>query len=137
MKRVLIAIAAFSILAAPAAARERAKIHVTCEEADNKLHFKCMAHVMGTKSKKPIDGAELSIKPDMPAMPGAHNIPSVKAKPAGKPGMYAWKMRLDMYGVWALKIIIKGPVRDITVKKIDFKGAGGSKKMNHSKHKHH
>ena len=57
------------------------------------------------------------------------------AKPAGKPGLYKWKMRLDMYGVWALRIIVKGKVRDIMVKKIDFKGGG--KKMKHGKHKHH
>lgn len=136
MKRVLIAVVGVAVLAVPAAARERAKIHVTCEEADSKLHYNCMARVTGRKSKQPIDGARLSIKPDMPSMPGAHNIPSVKAKPAGKPGMYVWKMRLDMYGTWALKIVVKGPVRDIMVKKIDFKGASG-KKMDHSKHKHH
>ena len=136
MKHLLIAAAALGAAAAPAAARERAKIHVTCAESSDTLHYNCMAHVTGRKSKKPIDGASLAIKPDMPSMPGAHNIPVVKAVPAGKPGMYKWKMRLDMYGTWALRIVVKGPVRDIMVKKIDFKGKGG-KKMDHGKHKHH
>ena len=58
---------------------------------------------------------------------GQQPAPEIRnqAKPAGKPGMYMWNMRLSMYGTWALKIIVTGPVRDIMVKKIDFKGQSG------------
>jgi hypothetical protein len=136
MRRILTVAAAAALVAAPAAARERARVQVTCAESSDKLHYDCMLHVIGRKSKRPVDGAEITVKADMPAMPGAHNIPAVKPEPAGKPGMYKWRMRLDMYGVWALRITLKGPVRDIMVKKIDFRGKGGQK-MDHGKHKHH
>ncbi len=136
MKPILIAVAAIAVVASPAAARERAKVQVTCTESANKLHYDCMLHAMGRKSKKPLDGAKITVKADMPSMPGAHNIRPVKANPTGKPGMYTWKMRLDMYGTWALRISLRGAVRDIMVKKIIFRGKPGAK-MNHGKHKHH
>ena len=36
-------------------------------------------------------------------------------------GLYRFKMRLDMHGIWALRITIKGPLRDILVRKIEFR----------------
>jgi hypothetical protein len=45
----------------------------------------------------------------------------VKAKPAGKPGEYTARLELEMHGEWALKLNVRGPARDVIVKKIDFR----------------
>lgn len=138
------AAAAAALLALPQAghAAERVMADVSCKETKTKFVFDCQIMLMGRKSHKPIKGARLNIKADMPAMPMAHNVKPITAKAMGKPGMYHARLHLEMYGEWALKLTVTGPTRDLVIKKHRFgtvkagdemqKGRGG---MDHGKKK--
>jgi len=103
-----------------AAAAERVMADVACKETKTKFVFDCQIVLMGKKSRKPIEGARLNIKADMPAMPMAHNVRPVIATAMGKPGHYRARLHLEMYGEWALRMIVSGPARDIVIKKHRF-----------------
>ena len=121
MRTVLAGMAVIVLSTGPALAKDRAAVKIECKETGTGLVYDCVLHLAGKKNKKPIDGAKVAVKPDMPTMPGAHNIPAAKAKQAGRPGAYGFKMKLDMYGIWALKVTVTGPLRDIVVQKIEFR----------------
>ena len=121
MRTAFVCLAAVALAAAPAIAKDRAAVKIECKETQTGLVYDCVLHLAGKKNKKPLDGAKVAVKPDMPTMPGAHNIPAAEAKPAGTPGAYGFRVKLDMYGVWALKITVTGPLRDIVVQKIEFR----------------
>ncbi|MCY3830229.1 MAG: FixH family protein [Rhodospirillaceae bacterium] len=121
MRIVFAALAAIALSAGPALAKDRAAVKIECKETATSLVYDCMLHLSGRKSEKPVEGARVAVKPDMPTMPGAHNIPAAEAKPAGTPGAYGFRMKLDMYGIWALKVTVTGPLRDIVVQKIEFR----------------
>lgn len=121
MRFVFAGLVAIVLAAGPAIAKDRAAVKIDCAETQTGLVYDCLLHLSGKKSKKAIDGATVAVKPDMPTMPGAHNIPAATAAPTGKPGAYSFKMQLDMYGIWALKITVTGPLRDIVVRKIEFR----------------
>jgi len=150
LNKTFLLIAASAVLLAQSAANaanaanaaERVMAHVTCAETKTKLVFDCRIMLMGRKSRKPIQGAKVRIKADMPAMPMAHNVRPVTAMAMGKPGMYHAKLHLEMYGEWALKMTVTGPNRDIVIRKHRFgtvkaggghMGHGSKKKMNHNK----
>ncbi len=121
MRIVYFGLAAVALAAGPAVAKDRATVKIECKETETGLVYQCALHLSGKKSKMAIDGATVAVKPDMPTMPGAHNIPAATAAPTGKPGAYGFRMQLDMYGIWALKITVTGPLRDIVVQKIEFR----------------
>ena len=127
--------AAMLVLPHGAMAAERAKVTVACKETSKKLVFHCMITLTGRKSHKPLDGANIKIKIDMPSMPMAHNVRPVTAKAAKKPGIYDAMLHLAMYGEWALKMTITGPVRDVVVQKLRFgtEAAGGQMPKGHGK----
>ncbi|MDJ0947776.1 MAG: FixH family protein [Alphaproteobacteria bacterium] len=135
--KTVIAAAAMVALPMMAWAGERPKANVACKEAGERLVYDCMIMLMGKKSGKPIEGAEIMVKPDMPSMPMAHNVPPVKAMPMGKPGNYHAKLHLEMHGEWALTMDVSGPVRDRLVEKVkfgDMAAEGGHGKMEHGEH---
>lgn len=121
MRIVLAGLAAIALSTGPAVAKDRAAVKIECKETATSLVYDCLLRLSGRKSEKPVEGAKVSVKPDMPTMPGAHNIPASTAMSAGAPGAYGFKMKLDMYGVWALKVTVTGPLRDIVVQKIEFR----------------
>ena len=121
MRFVFAGLVAIVLAAGPAIAKDRAAVRIDCTETQTGLVYDCLLHLSGKKSKKAIDSATVAVKPDMPTMPGAHNIPAATAAPTGKPGAYSFRMQLDMYGIWALKITVTGPLRDIVVRKIEFR----------------
>lgn len=120
ISKALIAAAAMVGLPTMAAAGERPKADVACKETGERLVYDCMIMLTGKKSGKPVEGAEIVVKPDMPSMPMAHNVPPVKAMPMGKPGRYHAKLRLEMHGEWALTMDVSGPVRDRLIEKMKF-----------------
>ncbi len=129
-----VAAAATMLLVSGAAlAGERAKAEVDCSPAGKRLVYHCLIMLMGKKSGKPMTGAEILIKADMPTMPMAHNVRPVKAMAIGEPGQYRATLELKMYGEWALTMDISGPTRDRVIKKLRFgdmvghKGAMGDK----------
>ena len=66
-----------------------------------------------------MSGVEVSVGAEMPSM--AHNVKPVKAKPGAAPGEYDARIELEMYGEWALRLNVRGPARDVIVKKLDFR----------------
>jgi hypothetical protein len=119
MLRTLLA-AALAALASPAAA-QRLAADVDCKPTQHDLVYDCRIALMEAASRKPVAGADVSVGADMPSMPMAHNVKPVKAKPAKEPGLYTARLELEMHGEWALKLNVRSPVRDVIVKKIDFR----------------
>jgi hypothetical protein len=132
----LVAFAALVAFPTVATAGERAQAMVSCQETAKKLVFDCQIMLMGAKSKRPLTGAAVVVKADMPSMPMAHNVRPVKAMAMGKPGMYHAKLHLEMYGEWALKMTVTGPTRDIVIRKVRF-GTEAAGKMDHGAHGKH
>ena len=119
MRRFPAALALF-LAAAPAAA-QRLAADVDCKPTKHDLVYDCRIALKEAKSGKPVNGAEVSVGADMPSMPMAHNVKPVKAKPRAAPGQYEARIELEMYGEWALKLSVRGPARDVIVKKLDFR----------------
>lgn len=118
MNRLLFALA--FALAAPAHAAERAKADIECLPAGEPLVYDCAIRLSGAKSKAPLDGVQITLGADMPSMPMAHAVAPVPAEPAGEPGLYRARLRLEMRGDWALKLRLSGPVRDQLVEVLRF-----------------
>ncbi len=137
ISKTMIAAAAIMALPTMAAAGERPKADVACTETGERLVYDCMIMLTGKKSGKPVQGAEIVVKPDMPDMPMAHNVPAVKAMPMGKPGSYHAKLHLEMHGEWVLTMDVSGPVRDRLIEKMKFgemAADGEHGKMEHGEH---
>ena len=116
----LLAALVLAVAAAPAAA-QRLAADVDCQPTKHDLVYDCRIALKEAKSGKPVSGAEVSVGADMPSMPMAHNVKPVKAKPGAAPGQYEARIELEMYGEWALKLSVRGPARDVIVKKLDFR----------------
>jgi hypothetical protein len=101
---------------APAHA-QRLDAEVDCTPTRTDLVYECRFVVREAKSRKPVSGAEVSVGADMPSMPMAHNVKPVKATPGPAPGEYRARIELEMFGDWALKLNVRGPARDVIVKK--------------------
>ncbi len=140
MKRMAIsAVAAVAALSmtGPAEAGERAKADVQCRQTKQDLVYDCTIMLIGKKSGKPLAGAEIVIKADMPSMAMAHTFRPVTATAGQMPGHYKATLELEMYGEWALILDVSGPTRDRVVQKLQFgkimaHGKGEMKKMKHA-----
>lgn len=74
------------------------------------------------------------MKPDMPSMPMAHNIPPVPAEPTDEAGTYAATFRLDMHGRWSMRLDFSAPRRDVVVLHEDFEPVDGAAAHGHGHH---
>ena len=104
--------------AGAAAAAERAEACVTCAPSDEKLVYDCMITLTRRGDGAPMDGAEIVVGADMPAMPMVHNVKPVNATPTGAPGVYHARIALEMYGDWVLTMEVSGPTRDKLIHKL-------------------
>ncbi len=136
----MLAVVAVSVLSitGPANAGERAKADVRCLQTKTDLVYDCTIMLMGRKSGKPLAGAELVIKVDMPSMAMAHNVRPVTATAGQMPGHYKATLELEMYGEWVLILDVSGPTRDRIIRKLQFgkimaHGKGEMGKMKHDK----
>jgi len=100
-----------------AALAQRLDAEVDCKPTKHDLVYDCRVVLKEVKSGRLVSGALLSIGADMPSMPMAHNIKPVRAEPGAAPGEYTARIELEMFGDWALKLNVRGPVRDVIVKK--------------------
>jgi hypothetical protein len=115
MKRALALL--LLVAAAPTAAfAQRLDAEVDCKPTKTDLVYDCRFVLKEVKSGRLVSGALLSIGADMPSMPMAHNIKPVRAAPGTAPGEYTARIELEMFGDWALKLNVRGPVRDVIVK---------------------
>jgi hypothetical protein len=116
--RRAIALLALAAAAAPALA-QRLDAEVHCTPTKHDLVYDCRFLLKEAKSGKPVGGADVSVGADMPSMPMAHNVKPVRAAAGKTPGEYTARIELEMYGEWALRLNVRGPARDVVVKKFD------------------
>jgi hypothetical protein len=119
MKRLL-GLAALAVAAGPAWA-QRIAADVDCTPTPRDLVYDCRIALKDARTGQPVSGAEISVGADMPSMPMAHNVRPVKAKAGSVPGAYEVRIQLEMFGEWALRLNVRGPARDVIVKKLDFR----------------
>ena len=112
----LLALLLLSGVALPALA-QRLDAEVDCRPTPHDLVYDCRFVLKELKSGRLVSGALLSIGADMPSMPMTHNVKPVRAAPGAAPGEYTARIELEMFGDWALKLNVRGPVRDVIVKK--------------------
>ncbi|MDU8913305.1 FixH family protein [Aestuariicoccus sp. MJ-SS9] len=103
-------IVAVLICIAPPALAERILAEATCSPTHTELQFRC--EIALNEGGAPVDGAAFTVKPDMPSMPMAHNIPPVPAEPTDTPGVYSAQLELQMLGDWTLTLDLTKPRRD-------------------------
>lgn len=116
--------AALLCFAISPSAAERLSAKVDCRPTKAPLVYVCLIALTGAKSGRATVGGQLVVGADMPSMPMAHNVKPVKARPTAKPGVYRVRLRLEMYGEWALRIRVSGALRDIIIHKKRFGTAG-------------
>lgn len=102
------------------AAGVKAKAGVSCAAAAKSLEYDCTIKLSDQGSGAALTGVDVTVGADMPSMPMAHNVKPVKAVPVGAPGTYSARIKLEMYGDWAVKVDLAGPVRDRIVKSMRF-----------------
>ena len=102
-----------------AALAQRAKADMRCTHTGTDFVYDCVIRL--TRGSEPLAGAQISVGADMPAMPMAHNVKPVKARPGNTPGEYLARLDLEMPGEWAVKLRLSGPVRDVLVLHYTFK----------------
>ena len=120
MRRILPALL-IGIMAGTAQAADRADAEGTCLPTRDKLVYDCLLRLTNARSKAPVAGAEVAISADMPSMPMAHNVRPVGATAIrGEPGVYGFRLNLEMQGEWALKIGVNKPFRDLVIRVLEF-----------------
>lgn len=115
---------------AAAHAAERARADIACAPTATALVYDCTIALTRAGDGSPVQGAEVTIGAEMPAMPMAHNVRPVRAEPADAPGRYRARLELEMTGEWAVRIDVAGPLRDRVVRRLHFGDDAG-----HSGHK--
>jgi len=102
-----------------AALAQRAKADMTCTHTGTDFVYDCTFQI--TRNAKPLPDLTVIVGADMPAMPMAHNVKPVKARPGKTAGEYLARLDLEMPGEWAVKLRLSGPVRDVLVLHYTFK----------------
>jgi len=126
IRKLFIAASLWACAAVPALAADRAKATLDCKAvAEPEFAYDCTLDIANARTGTPLDGATIILGADMPSMPMVHNVPAFAFTPAGKPGRYQARIQLDMYGPWAIKLRISGPLRDEVVAVYQF-GTEGS-----------
>jgi len=114
------------ILAFPALA-QAPRGELACKSTGTDFVYDCTIRL--TQGGKPLEGAQLTVGADMPAMPMAHNVKPQKARPGTRPGEYLVQLDLEMLGEWAVKLHLRGPMRDQLILHYEFDGKGASPKL--------
>lgn len=112
------------IAAAPVYAAERATSTATCRATTERFVYECTFHLKNARTGAPLTDAEIVVGADMPSMPMAHSVTPATAVPTGIPGRYVARIRLEMFGNWALHLTIGGPLRDRLIEILHFDADG-------------
>jgi YtkA-like len=117
---------AAGFLATAALAADRVAAVVDCKATADVLVYDCIIKLSNARTSVPLEQASLTVGADMPSMPMAHNVRPVIAKATGAPGEYQARLALEMYGDWAVRLRIAGPLKDqlVEMRNFDEKGAG-------------
>lgn len=92
---------------------------MSCRPTGKDFVYDCTFRI--TREAKALSGLTVVVSADMPSMPMAHNVKPVKARAGAAPGEYQARIELEMFGEWALRLNVRGPARDVIVKKLDFR----------------
>ena len=87
-------------------------------------------------NRRAISDADIRLKAHMPSMPMAHSVKPVKAAAVDQNGRYRATLQLQMPGIWAVEVDVRGPVRERVISRIDTE-VGPTKTTEQMKHKHH
>ncbi len=87
-------------------------------------------------NRRAISDADITLKAHMPSMPMAHSVKPIKAATVDQNGLYRATLQLQMPGIWAVEVDIRGPVRERVISRIDTE-VGPTKTTEQMKHKHH
>lgn len=117
-------LSAAAFLAAGPARAERMAVTVSCVPAEKPLVYDCTLTLAERDSGRMIVGAAAIVEADMPSMPLAHKVKPVELKPTDKPGVYTFRIELEMHGEWALKLRLSRPRMDVIVHKMNFAKPG-------------
>jgi len=110
-------------LLAPLACAAQTRGDLQCKPSGQDLIYDCVVRL--ARADQPVTGAQLTVTPQMAAMPGEHSAKPVKARPGKGPGEYLVRLDLDMLGEWDLKLRLTGAVRDQLVLHCQFDERGG------------
>jgi hypothetical protein len=109
------------LLACPAMA-QRIKADINCTHTGTDFVYDCVIHIK--RGLEPVPDLNIVVGADMPAMPMAHNVKPVKARPGKEPGEYLARLDLEMAGQWSVKLRVSGAVRDVLVLRYNFTESG-------------
>lgn len=115
MKPLYIAGALLALFESAAAQSRRPQVDLVCEAHGMGPMLDCRVQLKGPDDT-PLKGAEVTLGATMPSMPMAHSVRPVRADATAQPGEYRGQMALEMSGVWAIEIDIRGPVRERVVR---------------------
>ena len=101
---------------------QRVQAELQCRPTQTDFIFDCAIRL--ARGGQPLSGAEVTVGADMPSMPMAHNVKSVKAKAGKAPGEYEAKLDLEMLGEWAVKLRLAGPAKDQLILHYEFDEKG-------------
>jgi len=105
---------------------DRADAELKCMPAPEQLMLDCTLRLTNRRTGAPLERAQVTVHADMPSMPMAHNMRPAQVEPGGMPGMYRLRMRLEMAGVWTLRLNISGPLNDVVVARVELPGGGAA-----------
>ena len=87
-------------------------------------------------NRRAISDADITLKAHMPSMPMAHSVKPIKAATVDQNGLYRATLQLQMPGIWAVEVDVRGPVRERAISRIDTE-VEPTKTTEQMKHKHH
>ncbi len=87
-------------------------------------------------NRRAISDADITLKAHMPSMPMAHSVKPIKAAAVDQNGLYRATLQLQMPGIWAVEVDVRGPVRERVISRIDTE-VEPTKTTEQMKHKHH
>jgi YtkA-like len=103
-----------------AKAQVRAKADIACQPTAEELQYDCIIKLANPRTNHPLSGLDLTVGADMPSMPATHHVRTVKAVEDLAKGTYKARIALEMYGEWALRLDLSGPIRDRVIKVLRF-----------------
>ena len=87
-------------------------------------------------NRRAISDADIRLKAHMQSMPMAHSVKPVKAAAVDQNGRYRATLQLQMPGIWAVEVDVRGPVRERVISRI-YTEVELTKSTEQMKHKHH
>jgi hypothetical protein len=134
--RGVLAVAAAGLGGTVALAADRASAAIDCKATGEALVYDCIIKLANARTAAPLEQAKVSVGADMPSMPMAHNVAPVTARAGAAPGEYQARLALEMYGDWALRLKVEGPLKDqlVEVRSFDEKGSGPPRRKGKAPH---